>query len=188
MTQKFIHGTSYENAMKIIENQKFNNNVPTVWTCSNSNLLYLRRADTEDSELLTIEAGQLAAAYFGSQSTQIAVIELTMSNETAEELIEDDDSITDPEDTYQIDKEYLDEYIQSGLITCQIKFYEKAYIPYLRPFYLSFAPKTYMNIKDSTLKDAVNLLCNNGIFLDDLLYYEDIDHIIDLKPELRKVV
>lgn len=189
MTRTFLHGTTYENAMTIINNQKFNNNdIETVWTCSNPDLLYLRDADTDEATWQTVESAQLAAAYLNSQSQQIAIIQLKMSDELADEIIENDMSCPDTDGCFQLDKEELDFHIANGNIQCQVLFYNNAYIPYLRPFYLTSICTKYMSFKDKTLEYAIQILNKNSIFIDELYEYGDVDRIIDIKPIQRKAV
>lgn len=171
--RKFMHGTDYESALDIVKNG-FRSNKSTVWTCSNADMLYVRDADNEDTEYLTIEAGQIAAAYRGSNSTRIGVIAIEMSDELADEIVEDDNSCENTEGCYQILIDDLMTYLKTGDIKVTIEVYDDAYVPYMRAFYLSNLNSEYLQIKDNLLLQAMRVLSNNSVYIEDIFMYGEV--------------
>lgn len=166
----FLHGTSDENAHNMIKSNKLGKNHKTIWTCSNPNLLYMYNADDEDAIQLSVESGQIAAAYMNSKSTRIAVISLDIPDNIVNELVNPDCSCENTNGCFQINYNDLNNYIKSNIIKAQINYYDNAYIPYLRPFYLSYLNSRYMTISDPLLKIAIKMLKDNDIFIEDILY------------------
>ena len=76
----YIHGTSYENAMNILKNGFSSEDKNIIWECSNPYMIYLRDKydEDDDSLMLCIESGQIAAAKTNSLSTKIGIIEIEM--------------------------------------------------------------------------------------------------------------
>lgn len=171
--RKFIHGTDYESALDIVRNG-FRSDKSTIWTCSNANMLYVRDADDEEAEYLTIEAGQIAAAYNGSNSTCIGIIVIEMSDRLADKIIEDDISCENTDGCYQIFIEDLMEHLKKGNIRVTAKIYGKAYVPYMRAFYLSNLSSNYMQIKDGLLSQAIKIISGNGIYIEDIFMYDEV--------------
>lgn len=176
----YLHGTDYESAMSIVANG-LTTDKKTIWTCSRKDMLYVRDSDNEDAEFLTVESGQIAAAYKDSKSTNIGIVEITMSDELADELVEDDNSCEYTDGCYQIDIDTLNEYIQNGMISIRIVIRKDAYIPYLRAFYMSHLSLDYMQIDDSTLMYAIEIIAQNGIFIDEMLEYGDVEATYEIK-------
>lgn len=184
MTKTYYHGTSYENAIDIIKKGFGNHNKDTVWNCSNPNCLYVHACDDDtENEQLAIESGQIAAAYYNSQSDKIAVIKLIIPDEL-EIVMPDYTTGYMQRDSYEIDYDELNKYINKNSIKATIKFYENAYTPYLRPFYLSNLTSEYMSIKDYKLKQATEILKRNSIFIDDLFEYGNCIETVELKKEV----
>lgn len=166
----FLHGTSDENAHNIIRTNRFGKKHKTIWTCSNPNLLYMHTADEEDAIQLSVESGQIAAAYMNSKSTRIAVISFDIPDELLDKLVESDHSCENTNGCFQIKCNDLNTYIKSNIIKAQINYYDNSYVPYLRPFYLSYLNSRYMTISDPLLEIAIKILKDNDIFIDDILY------------------
>ena len=176
----YLHGTDYESAMSIVANG-LTTEKKTVWTCSRKDMLYVRDSEKEEAEFLTVESGQIAAAYKDSKSTNIGLVKITMSDELADELVEDDNSCEGTDGCYQIDIDALNEYVQKGAISITVVIRKDAYIPYLRAFYLSHLSLDYMQIDDSTLMYAIKIIAQNGIFIDEMLEYGDIEATYEVK-------
>lgn len=87
----FLHGTSYEKAMEIIQNRFIvPDNNQTVWNCSNSGYIYCRKKGNKDAEYLTKEDAITNAAFHDSQTTIIAVISIEMDENIAEQIVKND--------------------------------------------------------------------------------------------------
>lgn len=168
----YFHGTSYENALNILRDG-FLDEPDRIWTCSNDDKMYFRDADSEDAKFLCIESGKITAAYTDSNSTLIALIIMEMSDELADEIMEEDDSCENMYDSYQIDLVDLRKYILSNDIGIKIQMYADCYIPYLRPFYLTNITERYMYIEDDTLKRAINIIARSDTFIDEIYEFSD---------------
>ena len=72
---KYVHGTSYESAMDILKNG-LSSDKTTVWTCSDKSKIYCRKDEDDESEWLSIESAQIAAAFNGSMSTKVGIIKI----------------------------------------------------------------------------------------------------------------
>ena len=168
----YIHGTSYENALDIFKNGFKSENKDMIWECSNSNMLYVRNRkdeyEDEDNLFLAIEAGQIAAAKLNSFSTKIGIIEIEMSDEISENCVSDDTSCENMYGCFEINIDELNKYIKKGEASAVIYVYENAYIPYLRPFYLTGVKLSYMNIKDALLLNAIDVINSSK----ECLYFE----------------
>lgn len=178
--RRFLHGTSYESAMNIVRNG-LRTEKSKVWTCSSTDFIYVRDAEEEDSEFLTVESGQIAAAYADSKSTNIGIIEITIrDDELADSIVEDDNSCDGTDRCYQIDIELLNEGIGNGTISVKAIIRKDAYIPYLRVFYLANLNREYIQINDATLSYAMDVVSNNSIFIEEMLDYGEIESIYDV--------
>lgn len=172
--KRFVHGTSYESAMDIIKNG-FKEDKPTIWTCSRKDMLYLREESGEDKETewMTIETGQIAAAYNNSKDTRIAIIRFEMSDELASKIIEDDNSC-DISYSYQVLISNLNEGLKKHTITATVDIYADAYVPYMRPFYLANLDKTYLQIKDKLLEKATQIAKDASVYIEEIFDYGEI--------------
>ena len=188
----YIHGTSYESTMDILKNGLKVDNKDMIWECSNSDLLYLRDKNDEedDSLMLCIESGQIAAAKLNSLSTKIGIIEIELSDKIAEESVLEDTSCENMYGCFEMDIDELNKYIESGEAVVTIHIYENAYLPYLRPFYLTGNNQSYMKIKDPLLKQAIDVInsATKDIYYEDLFDYGDVIETYQLKTIKEKCI
>lgn len=172
----YIHGTDYESAQNILANGLLTDK-DTIWTCSDCDMLYVRDMDDEDDDNtldLCIESGQLAAAYKDSKDTRIGVIRIEMDDDIAEQIVETDDSCENTWGCYQIMIDDLNDLLEAGKIRMHVDIYEDSYVPYLRVFYLSCAPKTYLDFNDDLLVRALDMVNKASIFIDEILCHGDL--------------
>ncbi len=172
----YLHGTSYESAMNILQNG-FTKNKDTIWSCSNKEMIYVREMqdDDSDAEYLCIESGQIAAAYTNSIETKICLVRFEIPDDIAEEYVADDNSCENTEGCYQIYIEDLNKLVDIGTIKVYIDVYEDSYVPYLRPFYLAYVSDSYMLIKDPLLKQAIKVINDTTSYIfEDLMCHGDI--------------
>jgi hypothetical protein len=184
----YIHGTSYESGMDMIING-INPEPDRIWECSNANYMYFREKpdsdEDEDSHEVEYEClcnGQIAAAYTDSKETYIAMLVLEMSDELADEIVEEDNSCENMYNCWQIDICDIKEGIDNGTIKAKVCMYANAYVPYLRPFYLSNIEK-HMEIKDRLLNDAIRVIRNSDAFIDELFENDGIKGEFVLKSK-----
>jgi len=174
----FLHGTSFESGINILEHGLVSNK-ETVWNCSDPGMIYCRDIDDQgyDETLsLSIESGQCTAAYQDSKSTQIAIVRIEMSEDTAEEIVEEDISCPNMYECYQIDIDSLNELIAAGEARLYVDFYEDAYIPYLRLFYIRWTEEEFMSFDDPVLTRAKKLVSemDTSYIVDDLMCYGEL--------------
>lgn len=170
----FLHGTDYDSAMNIINNG-LSNEHDTAWDCSRSDMIYCRKKSEEDSEFLSISSGQLAAAYKNSISTKIGILSIDIPDEIVDEIVEDDDSCDGTYGCYQI---LIDDILNNiDKIKLSMNIYGDAYVPYLRPFYLTSISHEYITIEDQLLNAAIRIIEDSSVFLDEIFCYGGvIDH------------
>lgn len=171
----FLHGTSFESGRNILEHGLIKNK-GTVWTCSDPDMIYCRDiddADYDETLFLSIESGRCAAAYQDSKSTQIAVVRIEIEESIAEGIVEEDNSCPNMYECYQIDIDTLNELIVSGTARLYVDFYEDAYIPYMRIFYIAWANDEFMSFDDPVLTRAKKLVSemDTSYIMDDLMCY-----------------
>jgi hypothetical protein len=172
----FLHGTTVATATKIIHDNSFSKNdgILTTWKCSDKEMLYLYPVDENDEECaleectrLALESAQITAAYRNQQSDQLGVIELTMDDDIADEIISPDDSAPGMERCAQILKLKLNEYIQTQKVKCIVRIYKKAYISYMRPFYIMLANEKYLKpIDEWQLRHTIEIIKKDRIYLE----------------------
>lgn len=79
-TRILYHGTTMENAITMLGSNFSSIVDETVWNCSDDDMLYMAEKDYdgEENEGLRIaaEAAQIAAAYLGSESSDLVVLKL----------------------------------------------------------------------------------------------------------------
>ena len=79
-TRILYHGTTMENAITMLGSNFSSIVDETVWNCSDDDMLYMveKDYDGEENEGLRIaaEAAQIAAAYLGSESSDLVVLKL----------------------------------------------------------------------------------------------------------------
>lgn len=176
-TTRMYHGTSMGNARKILK-YGFSDEKNTIWNVSNPEMVYLaeeqepEECDDDfdsyitDSKLTAIEAGQIAAAWFNSKSSDTVVFEFEVSEDTIG-LFEDDDSCENTYGCCQINALELNDLISKGQIKVKMHTLHGSYIPYLRVFYLNSLSKSYLQyIHDTMLIKAMDAV--GSTYIDDL--------------------
>ena len=179
--KQYIHGTSYESAMNILQNG-FQDVEQKIWDCSGYGYMYFRDADSEEAQFMAISNGQIAAAYTNSKETYIAVIVLEMSDELSDEIFEEDLSCENMYDCYQVEINTLNKFIASGDIKAKIQFFDEAYIPYLRPFYLNHITN-HMKISDKLLQDAIAVINRSDVYLEEIFDYGSLCDEVVISPK-----
>lgn len=181
---KYYHGTNYEAGINILRHGFAKN---TIWSCSNPSNVYMICEQFENDDHLytemddlpalrfAIEAAQIAAAYQDSKCEAIFVFEFDIPDEMT---IEPDSSCENMYDCYEIDCDTLNTRIQTQEITITTYLFHHAYVPYLRIFYLKQVNKNYMQLKDPSLRRAIESIRNVETFwfYDDFVgIYEDYE-------------
>lgn len=170
---KFYHGTSIENALQILSHG-FSDEKETIWTCSDTNLVYMAsgynsEADNEEAMYTSFEASLIAASKFDSKYKDTVVFEFNIKNKDIETYIEDDDSCENPMyGCYQIAARDLNALIANRKITFKLYLYENSYNPYLRIFYLKNLDLTYLDADDE-LTGAINIINSDTFFIQDFI-------------------
>lgn len=175
----FIHGTDYDSAMSIVKDGLINGH-DTIWTCSRDDMIYCRKQydDEEDNTFYCIESGQIAAAYKNSMSTKIGILLIDIPDELVEEIVEEDNSCENMYGCYQIlISDILD---NKDKIKLSMNIHKDAYVPYLRPFYLSNACENYMTIDDQLLQRAIDIIHDSAAYIEDIFYYGEVETHYDL--------
>ncbi len=138
----FMHGTSYESAMNIVKNGF--QPVKTVWNkASDEDMFYVREItdcdeDDYEAKTLCIENGQIAAAISDSKDERLALVILEINDDVAEDIVWQDESCGERmiHESFQIDKDELNDAINSGKCKVKVEIYKDGYLPMLRVFYL----------------------------------------------------
>jgi len=184
----FLHGTSFESGRNILEHGLISNK-ETVWNCSDPGMIYCRNVDeNEDALYECVMSGQCAAAYQDSKSTQIAIVRIEIEADIAEEIVEDDISCANMYECYQIDIDTLNEFITEGKVRLYVDFYEDAYIPYLRLFYIAHTDEDFMSFDDPVLTRAKKLVAemDTSYIMDDLMCYGELVETSEYVPVKTK--
>lgn len=178
---KLYHGTSYENFVSILQNGFGAEN--TIWNVSDPDVLYCWNPDrlltSEDCENLAeaqqraiqraFESGQISAAFFGSLSNQIVVIEYDAD---VDDIFEDD-SCENMADAC---------YIVEPKVENITAFYTSEYFPDLRLFYMQGVRRNdYFNFEDlpRMTRKALEMLP------DDCYLYDLMDSINPIQGDLQ---
>ncbi|MBO5435898.1 hypothetical protein J6A31_08900 [bacterium] len=173
------HGTNFEAAQDIIKNGFCSKNL--IWSCSDENMTYLVHDKHECALNFAIEAGQIAAAHNGSNSTSVAVFRITLD----EDEVLPDISCPNMDDCYQIDSSDLNELIENKKATLELRVVENAYNPHFRPFYLPSYNNFYNIPDDGMLIAAVDIIrkSNSAYCICDYIYdsHSYTDDYNDLK-------
>lgn len=106
-TRILYHGTTMENAITMLGSNFSSIVDETVWNCSDDDMLYMAEKDYdgEENEGLRIaaEAAQIAAAYLGSESSDLVVLKLEIPEFMFEEAyVTEDDSCDNMYGCWQI--------------------------------------------------------------------------------------
>ena len=208
------HGTTIEGMRNIICGRYDPDE--TIWNCSASGYMYAydlekwieaegyENEDFEDQQngcaSRANEAAQIANAIDPIPYSQTCVIEFGISDElyefaVNEEYIEPDNSAENMADcgAIQVDACWLNKMIKLGRIDMRVFYYEFNYA--LTPFYLSgLFDNPYFRATLEKLPhemyEAVKLLHNNNIFIEELLDPElqRIDDLYEFYPAIKKEV
>lgn len=187
---KYYHGTNYDSGLNIMEHG-FEHNV-TIWNCSNKNLTYLVSEEYDDGPYtfdnpepndipafrFATGAAQIAAANSNQLTDQLFVFEFDINEDI---LLHEDISCNNMDYCYQIDNKTLNKYILNGDIKINIYLLNKAYVPYLRIFYLKDLPTEFYTPNDQNLETIIEQMKNIETcwFYDNYMNYFDSYKIID---------
>lgn len=176
-TTRLYHGTSMENARKILK-YGFSDEKDTIWNVSDPEMVYLAEEQNPEecvddfesyiteSKVTAIEAGQIAAAWFNSKSSDTVVFEFEVPEEVIG-LFEDDDSCENTYGCCQINALELNDLISKSQIKVKMHTLHGSYIPYLRVFYLNGLLKSYLQyIEDTMLVKAMDTV--GSTYIEDL--------------------
>lgn len=187
----FMHGTSYESAMNIMKNGF--QPVETVWNnASNEDMFYVREiTDFDEYEMtenktLCIENGQIAAAVSDSKDERLALVILQIDDDVAEDIVWQDESCGERmiHESFQIDKDDLNDAISSGKCEVKIEIYKDGYLPMLRVFYLNgLLDNMYIDLSDEPILYETSCAIKN---VDSMFMYDE--DIIGTVGELEETV
>ena len=154
----FMHGTSYESAMNIMKNGF--QPVETIWNgASDEDMFYVREVTDCDeynyeAKTLCIESGQIAAAVSDSKDERLALVILQIDDDVAEDIVWQDESCGERmiHESFQIDKDDLNDAISSGKCRVKVEIYKDGYLPMLRVFYLNgLLDNMYIDLSDEPI-------------------------------------
>lgn len=119
-TRILYHGTTMENAITMLGSNFSSIVDETVWNCSDDDMLYMAEKDYdgEENEGLRIaaEAAQIAAAYLGSESSDLVVLKLEIPEFMFEEAyVTEDDSCDNMYGCWQIKQNDLKKILLSRM-------------------------------------------------------------------------
>lgn len=187
---KYYHGTNYDSGLNIMKNG-FEHNT-TIWNCSNKNLTYLISEEYDDGPYTSDKpepndipafrfatgAAQIAAANSNQLTDQLFVFEFDINENIP---LDEDISCSNMYDCYQIDNKTLNEHIINGDIKINIYLLNKAYVPYLRIFYLKDLSTEFYTPNNQDLQTIIEQMKNIETcwFYDDYMSYFDSYKIID---------
>lgn len=150
-TTKYYHGTSYENAMKIMK-EGFTS--PQInWNCCLGEETYFWKEDKSNPEEVLIWAqgsAQIAAAIQNSQSDKVCILSIEVP-ENSNIYISPDYSVDDAatiETAVTINNKELNKAISEGKVILSCAEIDKSYNPYMRFVYLSALDNELINIDD----------------------------------------
>lgn len=177
---KFYHGTSKENADKILK-EGFSNEKDTIWNCSDPEMMYVVKETEDEDELcwnyftdakeLALNASQIAAAFFNSQSSSTVVFEFDVSFDVSEDFdcyFEPDCSCENMADSdcYQVTAQNLNRLIKAGFVKVTVHTFSKCYNPSLRVFYLPRNNEYLESIADEMVEKALSAI--KDVYIDDI--------------------
>ena len=181
----FLHGTTASAARSIVETGF--QAVDTVWTCSDPRNTYIvevgTKYDEREAVCFACDNARIAAAKLGVQDTDIVIFGFDFPSDIADENLLPDISCANMDDCWSIDNDTLNSLIQSGKVSCTAKVIKNAYIPYLRPFYLTQDTRSLMTL-DKELEYVCGCLENKGaidMFYDMMFFidFEDFNTLCD---------
>lgn len=191
-TRILYHGTTMENAITMLGSNFSSIVDETVWNCSDDDMLYMveKDYDGEENEGLRIaaEAAQIAAAYLGSESSDLVVLKLEIPEFMFEEAyVTRDDSCDNMYGCWQIKQNDLKKSCSLGCqaekkIGVSVIVLHNAYNRELRPFYLP-ENELLKDLDDQMIATAVHAVHTSDIMTD---IYEDVIGVWDSEEELGK--
>ena len=141
----FYHGTTVENAEKIIK-EGFDEPDDMIWDVSVPGYIYLTDESFDDEETedwaktRAIEAAQIAAAHYDSMKTSVILFKFTVPDELAAEF-EPDDSCENADGCVQGTTEFCNKLVDEGYVsTIEV---EDAYHPMFRLMFLPSGNRYY---------------------------------------------
>ena len=192
--RSYYHGTSYENAMKIIK-EGFTS-PQTNWNCCNGKETYFykeNRLDIEDVLHSAVGSAQITSALQNSQSDKICILRVEIPEDSNIYISPDysvDDAITN-ETAVVINNDELNAAISTCEAILSYAVIEHTYNPYLRFVYLSNINDEFINIDNLSKAEieAFNTLQRNaseisGLY-EDVIGYQDLENLqfSQVKPE-----
>ena len=191
-TRILYHGTTMENAITMLGSNFSSIVDETVWNCSDDDMLYMAEKDYdgEENEGLRIaaETAQIAAAYLGSESSDLVVLKLEIPEFMFDEAyVTEDDSCDNMYGCWQIKQNDLEKSCSLGCqaekeIGVSVIVLHNAYNRELRPFYLP-ENELLKDLDDQMLATAVHAVHTSDI-MDNI--YEDVIGVWDSEEELGK--
>ena len=162
---RYYHGTDYASGLNIIENGF--SDADTVWTCSDDSVTYLVSENYDGGPYyednyepknvpafgFATGAAQIAAANCNQLTDKVIVFEFEIPDDIE---LHEDSSCENMYHCYQIDNDTLNEYIRTNKIKMTTYILHKAYVPYLRVFYLKDINLNYYHTCESDLMDILN--------------------------------
>lgn len=191
-TRILYHGTTMENAIAMVGSNFSSIVDETVWNCSDDDMLYMveKDYDGEENEGLRFaaEAAQVAAAYLGSESSDLVVLKFEIPEAMFDDAtVSEDDSCDNMYGCWQIEQNDLEKSCSFGCPTekeigVSIIVLHNAYNRELRPFYL---PENdfLKDLDDQLLAEAVH-----AVHVSDAVnrIYDDVISVWDSEEELGK--
>ncbi len=184
------HGTTMENAITMLGSNFSSIVDETVWNCSDDGMLYMvdRDYDGEENNGLRFaaEAGQIAAAYLGSKSSDLVVLKFEIPEYMFEQTyIAEDDSTDNMYGCWQIEQSQLEKSFSIGCpeneeIGVSVIVLHNAYNRELRPFYIPWN-SFLKDIDDPVLRDAVSAIHGTDVMIG---LYDDIIGVWNSEEEL----
>lgn len=190
----YYHGTSYENAMKIIK-EGFTS-PQTNWNCCNGEETYFYKEDRFNMEEVlhsAVGSAQITSALQNSQSDKICILRVEIPEDSNIYISPDysvDDAITN-ETAVVIKNDELNAAISTSEAILSYAVIEHTYNPYLRFVYLSNINDEFINIDNLSKAEveAFNIFQRNaseisGLY-EDAIGYQDLEDLnfIQVKPE-----
>lgn len=194
--RSYYHGTSHENAMKIIK-EGFTS-PQTNWNCCNGEETYFYKEDRFNMEEVlhsAVGSAQITSALQNSQSDKICILRVEIPEDSNVYISPDysvDDAITN-ETAVVIKNDELNAAISTGKAILSYIEIEDTYNPYLRFVYLSNINDEFINIDNLSKAEveAFNIFQRNaseisGLY-EDAIGYQDLEDLNFIQVKLENV-
>lgn len=192
-TRILYHGTTLENAIRMIGSNFSSIVDETVWNCSDDNMLYMVEKDYDGEENkglhFAAETAQIAAAYLGSESSDIVVLKFEIPETMFDEaMVSEDDSCDNMYYCWQIEQKQLEKSCsivrcpESEEIGVSVIVLHNAYNRELRPFYLP-ENEFLHDLDDQLLAAAVHAVHTPGV-MDGI--YDEVIGVWDSEEEIGR--